>query len=360
MGNIGSPMPGSIPAVGTPGTGYAVSLDTFLTEVKARLESDVPLASLQAGTFDLSNNPVVNVEYLGLYTQLATPTTPVGSLQSFGGDLWWINTGGAVQITSGTTINSAAVKGLTGDYGTGAEQLRYITANTEYYTYSNFGTGTYAYLWTRGLDIAGAATGSNRVRVLNSGGNYTLTLPTAVPGSTSLVQMDNSGNLTATNTLASNQSITLQGSGYYKHGVLFKTQVVTGLEYVPDGSGGTTGVVNNTPGLTFGNSAGGYLAIQIPLDHAQITAITLYNTITGTGNWTVRLYQVTGSAPDTLAAYGTSQTISAGTTPSASVTATGFVYPIFNSNGAQFWLRINTGAANAGVVSAIGIQYQVV
>jgi hypothetical protein len=201
MGNIGDAMPGSIPAIGTAGPTYASNLDTFLTEVKARLEEKMPFTSLQPSTLDLSNHPVTNVQYLGLYAAGGTPSTPSNSLQQYSGDLYWVSPGGAVQITAGTALNASSVAGITGDYG-GANpaQLRYITANTEYTAYTNFGAGTYAYLWGLGFDIAGATTGSNRVRLLNSGANYSLTVPTALPGAQQTLYLGSTGQMSTSDT----------------------------------------------------------------------------------------------------------------------------------------------------------------
>src|SRR5262249_15181653 len=102
--------------------------------------------------------------------------------------------------------------------GVNPAQFRYITANTEYYAYTDFGAGTYAYIWGRGFDIAGASTGASRVRLLNSGGNYSLTVPTALPASQVLMQLDNAGQMTASNSIPSNANVTLQGTGYVRHG----------------------------------------------------------------------------------------------------------------------------------------------
>ena len=191
-------MPGSIPAVGTAGTGYATQINLFLTEVKTRMEEKIPLTSLQAGTLDLSNNPLLNAQYLGIYTQASSPTTPTNSLQQYGGDLWWISGGASpVQITSGASLNAAALAGITGDYGGGnPAQFRYVTANTEYTAYTNFGAGTYAYLWALGIDFASASTGSNRIRMVSSGtSNYTTTLPTALPAATTTMTMTSGGQM---------------------------------------------------------------------------------------------------------------------------------------------------------------------
>lgn len=204
MGNIGDPITsGSIPAVGSAGTTYATNLNLFLTEVKNRLESKLPKSSLFAGALDMNGDPIQNASYVGISNGGVAPTTPSNTFQAFGGNVYWINTGGAVQITSGTTLNAALLGGITGDYG-GANpaQFRFVDADQEFYAYDDFGAGTWARIWARNFDIAAGASGAIRARLAFGGaGSYTMTLPSALPGSTSVVSMDNAGQLTATNTL---------------------------------------------------------------------------------------------------------------------------------------------------------------
>lgn len=197
MSDIGTPMDTPIPAVGSSGTGYATGVNAFLTEVQNRLEAQVPRSSLEAGDLDLDGSALQNASYVGLADALLSPTTPINTLQAFGGEVFWISPDGPVQITSGGTLNSAAVGGITGDYGSpNPAELRFVDADQEYYFYDDFGGGIWAYLQARGVDIAAGATSANRVRLAyGGGGSYTLTLPTAAPAATEVVQMSSSGEL---------------------------------------------------------------------------------------------------------------------------------------------------------------------
>lgn len=212
MGNIGESMTNpTIPAVGTAGTGYAATVNLFLAEVKQRLEAKVPLSSLLGGTLSMANSPIEDIQYLELYPQLVAPTTPVGSFQNFAGDVYWVSTSGAIKITNGAALNSAGIGGITGDYGgVNPAQLRFVDADETYYFYDDFGAGRWARLSGRSVDISGDISGAERVRIswLGTGASYTLTLPTVVPGSTSLVQMAASGQLSASNTVGSNITAT--------------------------------------------------------------------------------------------------------------------------------------------------------
>lgn len=219
MPNIGDPLTSDIPLVGSSGTAYATAVNEFLEEVKERLEASVPLSSIDIGELDMANNDILNAHGVGLYPQ-ASATSDTGVIQNIGGDLYWVSTSGAVQITTGADINASGIGGITGDYGgVDPAQLRFVGADQTYYFYDDYSTGAWAYARARGFEIAGGATSTARVRIIWAGSSsYTITLPTAAPAARAMLQMDTSGNITATNTLATNQSITLAGTGTYKHG----------------------------------------------------------------------------------------------------------------------------------------------
>lgn len=198
MGNIGDTISATIPAVGSAGTTYATNINLFLTEVKNRLEALVPRASLAAGDLDLDGDALQNADYVLLAAQSGAPTTPTGSLQRYNNDLYWINNAGAVQITSGSTLNTSLVGGITGDYG-GANpaQFRFVDADQEYYAYDDYAGGAWARVWAKNFDIAAGATSSVRARLAFGGGSsVTYTLPSSAPVSTSYLTMDSSGNIT--------------------------------------------------------------------------------------------------------------------------------------------------------------------
>lgn len=198
MGDIGTPITETIPAVGSSGTTYATNVNLFLTEVKNRLEAQVPRSSLADGNLDLNGFALQNSDYIGIADQVAAPTTPVNTLQAYNGEIYWISTSGAVQLTSGGSINTSIIGGITGDYGSpNPAEFRFVDADQEYYAYDDFGAGTWANVWARHFDIAAGATSTNRVRLEYGGaGSYTLTLPPAAPAASSGLQMSSSGAVT--------------------------------------------------------------------------------------------------------------------------------------------------------------------
>lgn len=294
MGNIGDTITQTIPTVGSSGTAYATNVDLFLTEVKARLEAKVPRSSLADGILDMNGNPVANTTYYHISNGAGAPTTPTNSLQAYSGNLYWINTGGAVQITSGAALNVASFGGITGDYG-GANpaQFKYVSADQEYYAYANFGTGTWAYLWARGIDIAAAATGSNRVRMVYGGaGSYTLTLPPAAPGANAFLQMATTGAVTASNTI--DQAVTALE---YKF-TSTRAMAVAATAAVNPGGGHTLGTQFWTAGNSLNNIV---FPIQGLMDGVQINTVSFaYRKLTAaTTTWTFSFWKfnhATGTA----------------------------------------------------------------
>ncbi len=210
---IGESMSQTVPAVGTAGTGYASTLVSLLTEMKARLVAKVPLSSLLIGLLDMANNAITNLAYATLYPQTVTP--PTNSIYNYGGNAWWVGASGAVQITDGTTLSVASAGAITGDYGgSDPSRFKFVAADKEYYAYDDEAGGAWARIWARGYDIAGGDTSASRLRLeWVAGTSYTLTFPAAVPATTKLLQMDNTGAVTASNATTGDLSATGVVSG---------------------------------------------------------------------------------------------------------------------------------------------------
>lgn len=204
VSSIGSSVTQAIPTVGEAGTSYATKIVAFLTEVKSRLEAKLPVTSILAGILDMANNAIQNLAYIGLYERVSTPTTPVGSLQRYQNNLWYVSNSGAFQVTNGAALNYTSLKGFTGDYGSpNPAEAKFVDSTTRYDMYDDQSGGIWAYVRGRGFDVAGGATSANRVRIDWAGSSsYSLTLPAAAPGSTVAVQMASSGALTASSTFA--------------------------------------------------------------------------------------------------------------------------------------------------------------
>jgi hypothetical protein len=181
MGSIGQAITPSIPPVGSPGPQFATDINAILSEMVTRLSAKVPLSSLDlSSSLNLSGSPLLNAGYVTLANEAVAPvSSPVNRVAAFSGDLYYIGPSGAVQVTTGATLNAAAVGGITGAYG-GANpaQFRYDNVNTRYDAYANFSTGTWAYTRALGFDIAANATSLVFARLQWAGSaNKTYTLP---------------------------------------------------------------------------------------------------------------------------------------------------------------------------------------
>lgn len=117
-------------------------------------------------------------------------------------ELYWRNNAGTnVKLTSGGTINASLLGGIVGDYAAVGAEVAYDDANDRY-TFKQQG----AKPWAR------MASGDVRLFEFNTtetifvglacpaalGGSYTLTFPVALPGSTSVVTIDNTGAIATT------------------------------------------------------------------------------------------------------------------------------------------------------------------
>jgi hypothetical protein len=165
---------------------------------------------------------------------------------------WYLRnaSGTDIKVTNSGALNVVGNGGIGGDYTTTNAEVNYEAANQRYRMWQIKTPQTWAKLATGEIQLheTGASI-TNRV-VLKSptalAASYNLTLPPATPASAQLLQMDAAGAVTANNTLAQpvtltaaatltggiannvslaagataavNQSITVSGTGRYKHG----------------------------------------------------------------------------------------------------------------------------------------------
>jgi hypothetical protein len=198
---IGDVFPYSVPSVGSSGPGFATTINNILTEVISRLSVKVPLASIDFNsTANFAGSTLTNVGFITLTNTLSTPgASPVNRLTAFSGDLWYVSPSGPIQLTTGSLLNSAAIGGITGDYG-GANpaQFRFVDADQRYDAYDNFGTSTFALVRARGFDISAAPVSPIFARLAFGGSvtrTYTLPNDPASTADARPVYMDSAGNL---------------------------------------------------------------------------------------------------------------------------------------------------------------------
>jgi hypothetical protein len=234
-------------------------------------------------------------------------------------ELYWNNSaaGAAIQLTSGTSLNvSAFIGGIGGDYTSVSAALNYDNSAARYTLKAGGGT-TWARVAAGEVRIhEHASTSSIYVALAAPAGiasPYTVTFPAAVPGSTLLVQVSSAGVMTFSNTVvnavtfsgaitptggiaaatftglitasagitvsagaatfavavtanagvtcASNQHVTVSGTGEYKHGDKTIAQSGGGVIAVSSGTYGA-GVSSDAPYWQL-STGGGIVYLQI-------------------------------------------------------------------------------------------------
>jgi hypothetical protein len=113
--------------------------------------------------------------------------------------------GSNVRITNGATLDTTTSGGIGGDYASIPAEVAYIDAS-DTYTFRQTAAGNWARLQCGPVRIAELGTTESVYIELAApaalGASYTITPATALPGSTSVVQISSTGALTYSNTLS--------------------------------------------------------------------------------------------------------------------------------------------------------------
>lgn len=196
---IGSTLTNSVPAVGSSGTAYATSVNALLNEMKTAIEGTVPFSALSGSTLDMDNVPIIDASYVAFYNTTGTPSAAIaGRFVYSDGELWAVNSTGAIQITSGSGLNASAIGGIGGDYGSpNPASVQFVDAAWRYDFYDNYTALEYGYVRSAGVDIAsgGHVATSNFAKLRYAGStNLTFTLPPTLPASNrSVLTIDSTG-----------------------------------------------------------------------------------------------------------------------------------------------------------------------
>jgi hypothetical protein len=252
----GQPITLSLPAVGDPFATAAPQITTALTTLETELERKVvpadmsmsaDLSFLVGGTNYrtkdlLASSCVLNAAAL-------SATTYPRSVYTTGtdGDLYF-NDGAnrQVRITNAGALNISSTGAITSTgspaYGSSGVELRWDGADLEFEARAGSGADAYADIRLDDDVINDGSGNFVRLTAQAMAADYTLTLPSAVPGSTQLVQMSSAGTLTASNTVA--------------NAATFSSTVATGALTV---TGAAT--VSTTLGVTSNATVGGTLGV---------------------------------------------------------------------------------------------------
>lgn len=200
----------------------------------------IPLNGLNINqNLDMNNFSVTNLKSLQLNNQAISPGS--SSLYMLGNDLYFSDGTGAfnVQITSG---NSVAVSGAVGFSGlpSGTASAAYISVLGDFRFQS--ATNTAANLDVGPIKLRNTTASSNAITLSAPAplpADYSLTLPSALPASTKIMQLASTGIISATLD-ADNSTIEISGNNIQvKSGGITQTQLANnsvGTNQIIDGS----------------------------------------------------------------------------------------------------------------------------
>lgn len=358
---IGSPLSNSVASVGSSGTGYATTTNALLNEMKTAIEGTVPFSALSGSTLDLNNIPITDASYVAFYDQGSAPSAAIaGRFAYANGEMWVVNSTGAIQVTSGSGLNAAAIGGIAGDYG-GANpaSVRFVDAATRYDFYDDYSGLVWGYLRARGLDVANGATSTNFCQIRYGGaGIYTLTLPPDLPASNrSVLTVDSTGALLkndGTNTITND--VYLAGTTRVREIGRKKTFSFSLLNSATSAVGGVTYANRlvdtiHVDGITV--TANGNLGIITMMLEGldvgtTITSVTVRTNKAGVGNSQANFKESTDGTVTTLSTSAVNNTAG---WQSLTMTGTWTV-----TAGKQYYARITTGNTN-DVVTYVEVTY---
>lgn len=267
--------------------------------------------------------------------------------------------GSNVRITNGAQLDFTVAGGIGGDYVAAGAAVAYTSASDSY-TFKKPSPGNWARLQAGALRISEYNTTESTYVELACpaalAGTYTITFPTAAPGSTSLVQMSSAGVLTASTTVTSattfsglitasvgatataGQSFTVSGAGEYKHGD--RTMVIRALSgTLGNGTSGVSGGAG--PYFILGGNAGDIWLVDIPLRAGKrIRSLQwYYQRAGGTLTFDLRKSVLSTGVESSIA----STTSAAGTTYT-SISQAAIDYTLLAAE--SYYLRLTFGALN--------------
>ncbi len=294
---LSSDMSLPIPNVGVaPGPNYASDVNGCLTIIDSHDHSFGKGVLITPNGLNINidlpinNNNLTLIRSTRFFPQLAplSNVDDLGCLYEAGVDLWYNDgIGNQIRITQsgGVAGSPGSISGLVSP-----ASASYNPGSSTFVWQSN--TNTAANMDAGSLIIRDVTASSNGVTLsapISLGADYTITLPTGLPGSASFLGIDSSGNLSATIPLiagitSSNiAAATILGSNIATHTVTLQNQVAP-----------------NT--FTSGSSGGFFLAVGNTA-HTQVTNFSV--AITTTGNPVSLTFQYDGlGAPSNLAVQG--------------------------------------------------------
>lgn len=334
----------------------------------------IPAGGLNLTT-DLTLNgtcALTNAKALAFTTQASYTVSKSLWVKTSDGELYWRNASGTdVKMTSGGTLNIAIVGGIVGDYAASAAAVYYDDSAQAYrFLEAAPSPNSWSRVQCGDLDLYEHAIGiANRVRLSSPTGlaaSYALTLPAALPGSTSILQVSSAGAITASNTVGN--AVTFSALTTHNNGIT----VATGAANLTSASGiglptrklvlsaGLGYVYSGAATLAsgaFSGGAAGTVHIPIPLHEGDRINKIVVSLKRGAGSLTFNLKRLQYATLSTVAGSGT-LTVAAGTTDTTGTIDNGAGANIAHTVAANYSYVMEAAIGDAGDrVYQISVEY---
>lgn len=338
----GAPLDLDLPIAGDSWPTWKSKIEAAFAAIEADLEPAVLFSELSAtSNLNYGNYAATNVKYVQFYLGNST-NIPARGLGFKDGELWVTDAAGnQIQFTNAGALNVAAAGGFTGEYISAGAQASFVNA-TDLYEFKNEAGAAYADIRCDDLFLSNASTAYFQIGFAGSS-NISVLMPTALPAGAALLSVDNTGQISASATLAvgftiNNADITLTGTADVLHPDRTRTEPAQALYYsntssvgspssLRDGGHSVTGAWEahyHIPGLRVGERL---KSVALRLNRADATATTL------------EIYSVTNGVRTSISAV-------ASTTTTGDVTLTATVTtPATNATGTWYYAQMNYNGA---------------
>lgn len=201
MGKIGDVITTEVPTTSTAQPGGMQQILDLLNEFKTRLTSKVQMSSLDIADADLdmSGNRILRSGMFQLEEVESLPTSPLGSFVRYAGNAYYIDSSGAVQLTSGGAVNVASAGGIVGDYGIDNRLVSYDDATEEYRFYDRQDLTEYAKAVVQSVKLSQDGGAGKYVELKPNAApsaSYVARMPAALPGANaSLLSLNAAGQI---------------------------------------------------------------------------------------------------------------------------------------------------------------------
>lgn len=216
----GAPLNLDLPVAGDAWATWKSKIEAAFADIEADLEAPVLFSEISAAsTLNCNNQAISNLKYLQFYlgNSTAIPARGVGFKD---GEFYITDAAGnSIQVTNGGVLNYAATGGFVGEYVSAGAQASFVNA-TDLYEFKNEAGAAYADIRLDDLYVSNSTTAYCQIGFGGSS-NISLLLPTALPAGAALMTVDNTGQISASATVAVastfSADITLSGTAELNH-----------------------------------------------------------------------------------------------------------------------------------------------